>query len=324
MRNLFHKILSALNFKGRDWVVLLLALLLAFSIWLIHNLALNYNDFFNVSVVAQCNIPGHAAESSNKCEVTARCRATGYKLIRAHIGKRKAHQVAFRTSDMIHYNDDIFYITSGRLQEYSHLIFGPGVSVDYYLSDTLFFRFPYENFKKVSIEPISVVTFREQYMADGRLSVEPDSMLIYGEPYILDGVDKVYTRTINRSDVYEDISGIIGLEKIKGVRFSVDQVRYQLDVKRFVEIELNLPVRTINVPHGKSLKVYPSEAKVKLRCSFPLIEDPEKGLVLQADYNDFQNSRTGKCSLKLSNLTRGVIGYEIEPMSVSGLIEDIR
>ena len=324
MRNLFHRILSALNINGRDWVVFLLALLLAFSIWLIHNLSLNYNDFFNVSVVAQCNIPGHAVESANKCEVTARCRATGYKLIRAHLGKRKAHKVAFRPSDLVQYDADMFYMTSDRLQEYSHLIFGPGVNVEYYLSDTLFFRFPYENSKKVLIEPISVVTFREQYMADGNMTVEPDSLYIYGEPYILDGVDKVYTRTINHSDVSEDIRGMVGLEKIKGVRFSVDQVRYQMNVKRFVELELNLPVRTVNVPGGKILRVYPSEARVRLRCGFPLIEDPEKGLYLQADYNDYVNSRNGRCPLKLSGMSRGIISYQIEPVSVSGLIEGVR
>ena len=161
-------------------------------------------------------------------------------------------------------------------------------------------------------------------MADGNLSVEPDSMLIYGEPYILEGVDRVYTRAINHSDLSEDFRGVIGLEQIKGVRFSVDQVRYQQNVKRYVELDLNLPVRTVNVPQGKVLRVYPSEARVKLRCSFPLIEDPEKGLSLQADYNDYITSRTGKCILKLSGASRGVISYQIEPMSVSGLVEGIR
>ena len=170
---------------------------------------------------------------------------------------------------------------------------------------------------------ISVVTFRDQYMADGSMSVDPDSMYIYGEPYILDGVDKVYTRTISQADVSEDVSGMIGLEKIKGVRFSVDQVRYQMNVKRYVELELNLPVRTVNVPQGAILRVYPSDARVRLRCSFPLIEDPEKGLFLVADYNDYVKSRNGKCTLKLSGLSRGIIGYQIEPVSVSGLIEGI-
>ena len=83
MRNLLHRILKTLNINGRDWVVLLLALLLAFSIWLIHNLTLKYNDYMSVSVIASCSIPGHSSVSADKSEVTARCRATGYKVIRS-------------------------------------------------------------------------------------------------------------------------------------------------------------------------------------------------------------------------------------------------
>ena len=324
MRNLFHKILSALNFKGRDWVVLLLALLLAFSIWLIHNLSLNYNDYFSVSVVAECSIPGHAEESSDRCEVTARCRATGYKLLRAFFADDASHKVRFRASDMTRYDEDVFYITSSHLQEYSHLIFGPGVSVEYFLSDTLFFRFPVENCKKVPVTPISVIKYKEQYMADGPLTVVPDSVLVYGEPYLLEGIDQVYTRAINYSDVSEDLQGIVELEKIKRVRFSVDEVQYNADVKRYVEMTLTLPVKPVNVPHDKLMRVYPFEAKVNVRCAFPLTEDPEKGLVLVADYNDFADSKSGKIPLSLSSLSRDIIAYEIEPMAVSVLIENQR
>ena len=310
-----------MNINRRDWVVLLLALLLAFSIWLIHNLSLNYNDFFSVSIVAECNIQGHSVESANKCDVTARCRATGYKLIRSHIFKSIAHKVSFKPSDLIHYEEDIFFITTKNLQEYSHQIYGPGVSVEYFVSDTLFFRFPYENYKKVPVEPVSVITYREQYMPDGDITLDQDSIIIYGEPYKLEGVDKVYTRTISHSGVNDNLKGEIGLEEIKDVRFSVDQVRYSLDVKRFVEMELKLPVQPINVPQDKVLRVYPSDAIVKVRCTFPLIDDPERGLELHADYNDYMNFHVGKCPLKLSGIPRGVIRYEIAPSSVSVLVE---
>jgi hypothetical protein len=324
MRNLFHKILSALNFKGRDWVVFLLALLLAFSIWMIHNLSLKYNDYFSVSVIAECNIPGHAGLSSNKCEVTARCRATGYKLIKAHIGRGRSHRVEFKSSDMVHYEGDLYYVTSSDLQGYSHLMFGPGVSVDYFLSDTLFFRFPYENYKKVKVVPISVVSYEDQYMADGEVSVVPDSVFVYGEPYMLESVDKVFTRPITYNSLSEDVMGLVGLEKIKGVRCSVDEVKYSLQVKRFVEIAMSLPVRVKNVPNDKILRVYPSDAMVRVRCNFPLSEDPMNGLTLEADYNDYSRSLSGKCMLNLSGLSRSVINYSIEPEYVSGVVEDIR
>jgi hypothetical protein len=324
MKNLFHRILKTLNINGRDWVVLLLALLLAFSIWLIHNLALKYNDYFSVSVVAQCNIPGHVQESANKCEVTARCRATGYKLIRAHLTRRRSHKVLFNVSDMTHYKDDTFYITSDDLQGYSHLIFDPGVTVEYFLSDTLFFRFPYENCRKVPVVPISVVSYKDQYMAEGPLSIEPDSILVYGEPYQLERITEVYTRPVNYTELSDDVVGVVGLEPIKDVRFSIEDVRYSLQVKRFVEIKQSLPVRVKNVPSGKVMRVYPSEAMVSLRCNFPLIEDPLRGLVLEADYEDYIKSLSGKCPLKLSGMSRGIIDQVIEPAYVSGVIQEMR
>ena len=143
-----------MNINGRDWVVLMLALLLAFSIWLIHNLSLKYNDFLKVPVVAKCELKGHSDMSSNKCEVVARCRATGYKVIRSDLKSRKTVRVTFRPQDMVHMEDDIFYVTSSNLLEYSSYIFGADASVEYFLTDTLFFRFPYENYKKVPVVPI--------------------------------------------------------------------------------------------------------------------------------------------------------------------------
>ena len=69
MKDLINRILKALNIGGRDWAVLLLALLLAFSIWVIHNLSLKYNDYLTVSVAARCSIDGHSALASNTCDV---------------------------------------------------------------------------------------------------------------------------------------------------------------------------------------------------------------------------------------------------------------
>ena len=72
-----------MNISGRDLAVFLLALLLAFSIWLIHNLALKYNAYLDVTVQASCNIDGHSELSSDYSHVVARCRATGYNVIKS-------------------------------------------------------------------------------------------------------------------------------------------------------------------------------------------------------------------------------------------------
>lgn len=322
MRNLLHRILKTLNINGRDWVVLLLALLLAFSIWLIHNLTLKYNDYMSVSVIASCSIPGHSSVSADKSEVTARCRATGYKVIRSYIRRGRNVQIQFRATDMKHKEGDVFYVTPSDLKDYSHLIFGPEITVDYFVTDTVFFRFPFENYKKVPVLPISSVTYADQYMAEAPLKVMPDSVLVYGEPFRLENINAVYTRPINFIDLSEDITGVSKLEKIKGTRVSESEVRYELNVKRYVEIVTTVPVTVVNVPADKNMLVYPSAVEVSLKCNFPLVDNPESGLRVEADYNDLQHSLSQRCLLNVSTPSRGVISSETTPISVSCVLED--
>ena len=58
-------------------------------------------------------------------------------------------------------------MTSDDLQEYTHLIFGENVSVEYFLKDTLFFRFPYETHKKVPVYPVHILRYDSQYIGEG-------------------------------------------------------------------------------------------------------------------------------------------------------------
>ena len=323
MKGLLDKFLKSIGLSGRDWAVLLLALLLAFSIWLIHNLSLKYNDYLKVSVVAQCNIEGHSDNSINSCEVIARCRTTGYNVIRLDLkGTKKPRKVVFLPGVMKRKKDDLFYVTSSDLLEYSHLIYGDDVSVEYFVSDTLFFRFPEMEFKRVPVHPVHSISFKPQYMSVGELQVEPDSVTLYGESYRLENIDVVYTQPIKYSDLKDDIQGVIALERIKDVRFSVSDARYSLDVTRYVDIPTKMQVGVMNLPEDKEIFVLPSSISVTLKCSFPLAGNPEKNIKLQVDYNDFLKSMTGKCPVRVSELPNNVIGYELDPFYVECIVKD--
>ena len=52
MRNVFGKITEKLNISGRDAKLFIVSLLLAYSIWLIHYLSLNYTEIVRVPVQA--------------------------------------------------------------------------------------------------------------------------------------------------------------------------------------------------------------------------------------------------------------------------------
>ena len=322
MKRLYQRILQSLNISGRDLAVFLLALLLAFSIWLIHNLSLKYNDYLTASVKAQCNIEGHTNVSLNSSDVIARCRATGYKAIMSDIkAGRKPVTVAFDPSVMRYMEDDLFYVLASDLTEYTHLIYGDGVTLEYFVSDTIFFRFPEVDHKKVPVHPVYTVSYMPQHISKGNLEVIPDSVVLYGESRVLENIDRVLTEPIKHSSLSSDIQGLVRLEKIKDVRLSVSEVHYLLDVCRYVEVKVTLPVTPVNVPADKKLIPFPSSANVMLRFSFPLESDPE-GLELKADYEEYIRSLSGMCTLTLGGEPKGLISYEVEPVAVNCVLED--
>ena len=322
MRKLYHQLLQTLNITGRDLAVFLLALLLAFSIWLIHNLSLKYNDYLTASVRAQCNIEGHSNISVNTSDVIARCRATGYKAIMSDIkARRKPVTVTFDPSVMKLKEDDLFYVLGSDLTEYTHLIYGDGVTLEYFVSDTVFFRFPEVDYKKVPVHPVYSVSYMPQHISSGELEVIPDSVTLYGEARVIQNIDKVMTEPIKHSSLSSDIQGLVRLEKIKDVRMSVSEVHYLLDVRRYVEMKVTLPVTVENVPNDKKLVPFPSKAEVVMKLSFPLEGEPE-GLEVRADYNDYITSLSGACPLKLIGETKGLVSYEIDPVAVNCVLED--
>lgn len=324
MSEAFRRLFKSLGISGREWAVLLLALLLAFSTWLIHNLSLKYNDYFTVSVKALCNIEGHEYESSDQSQVVARGRATGYNVIKNGLfGTDKVRRVEFQPSVMRHLDGDRFYVTSSDLMEYSHLIFGDEVSVEYYASDTLFFRFSKVEFKKVPVYPVYSLSYKPQYMCVGEFEVYPDSVTIYGDPYRLDNISAVYTQPVKRTDLDADIKGVVGLEKISGVRYSSAEVHYSLDVNRYVEMRTKMTVSTVNVPSDKDVLILPSNVEVLLRCLYPLVTDPSHGLNLYVDYDDYISSLSGKCQVKVAgHLPKGIVSYEIFPPYVECIAGD--
>ena len=113
---------------GRDIGVFVMSLLLAFGIWLIHNLSLNYSETLSVPVIAECEIEGHSNVSANSSTVAARCRTSGFAILKGrHKAKKDAIHVKFDRGDLHESQNDYFQISSAELGNYVSDIFGDGV-----------------------------------------------------------------------------------------------------------------------------------------------------------------------------------------------------
>lgn len=302
------------NYTPKDYLALGLSLLLAFGVWFIHNLSLNYSDLVKSSFVAKCDLPGHSDMSAGASEVTARCKMSGLDIVyyKNISGKSRPSVIIVSQDNLKHYDGDVYYMTKDDLARYFHDIFGDNATLEYFVTDTVFFSFPFEDYKKVPVRAVSSISFKQQYMPTSQLRLSPDSVFVYGRRELLDDVVCVNTELIDASNVSSSVIGEADLEKIRDIRISDVRVRYELQVSRYVEQEFSVGVICVNVPAGVSAQVFPQSAMLKIKTVFPGVDDLP-GASVSVDFNDFEGSRNGKCLGTVTGLPADVIAYTLEP-----------
>ena len=300
--------------KAGDRIIFLVSLLVAFAIWFMSELSREYAGTISVPVTAECNLDGHSTLSSNTAVVSARCRTDGYRLLQERSRKeRRPVRVRFASGDLHRTGPDSFCITGNAIHTYVDQFFGGGTVVEAFITDSLVFTFPRENHRKVPVEVPLSVGYRSQYMRSAPFRVTPDSVTVYGDAERLENIVRVKTAPVTFGDVHETMHGSLRLDRVKGVRLSVEEVSYELPVSRYVELRSTVPIEVWNAPAGKRLQVFPSSAEVVLRAAFPLARDPFESFRLYVDYQDFNASLGGRCVPQPFQLPAGVLDYRLEP-----------
>jgi len=322
MKEFLHKIVRSFRLDRRDVTGLLLSLLLASSIWVLHNLSLKYTDYVTVSVVAKSSIDGRTEFSTNSADITARARCIGYSLLKVRFNRNESIVIPFREDEFHYEGGDVFYLTSKELHDHVKDFYGDGsvVETDGFVTDTVRFRFSTVSHKKVPVTINGSFTPDENYTFKGDVKLYPDSVTVYGESSRIALISEVMTKRVYKTGIDKAHSGTVKLQKVRDIRYSSDAVRYSYEVTRFVDIERTASLHVINKPMDKDIFILPSVVDVRFRCKFPYVGDPVEDAVLYVDYEDYLESRSGKCPVKVMNAGSDVLEYAVEPEYVE-LIE---
>ena len=124
MKDFFRRIYAYLKAHRKDLAVFVPSFLLAFSIWFIHNVSLRYSEILTATVAARSNLDGRRDISSNLCTVTARCRATGYTILRNKaFGGRRKHLIYIPESALKYKHGDLYAFVPESMPEFGNLVF---------------------------------------------------------------------------------------------------------------------------------------------------------------------------------------------------------
>ena len=258
--------------EGRNWIILVFSLLLAFFMWSIMKLSGNYSSYINYRLEVVSNIEGRSNVALSEGLLVIGAKATGFKIVQ-NTGEGESNILRIERVDARHLHkygedEDTFFLIPDDIRQAIQDALGADIKVESLASDTLFFKFPEQANKKVPVVANNFAAYAAQYMPFAAEVLKPDSILVYGNKAVIAGIGHVTTQAINGKDVDKTITAVVRLNPIEGVRFSTDEVFYTQEVGRYVENTVRVPVTIENAPSYANVAIIPQEVVVKYRYRF--------------------------------------------------------
>jgi hypothetical protein len=257
---------------GRNWIILVFSLLLAFFMWSIMKLSASYSSYVRYRIEASTNIPGRSNTAVSTDVLVIGAKSTGFHIIQNLQGDQ-GNALMLDEIDGKHFHKyredgDLFYLLPDNIRQKIQDALGADVKVESLATDTLFFEFPVQGNRKVAVVASSAIKYGKQFMPYSEIILKPDSVLIYGDEAVISNIHHVTTQAIKSNDTQHSLSGVVKLNPLKGVRFSQEEIFYSQEVGRFVEHTVNVPVTIGNAPSYANVAIVPQEVTIKYRQPF--------------------------------------------------------
>ncbi|MGE0020995.1 MAG: YbbR-like domain-containing protein [Draconibacterium sp.] len=176
--------------------------------------------------------------------------------------------------------------------------------------------------KTVPVEIDLNVDFVSQMHLKNKVTTNPDKVEITGPSIVLDNISAVKTKVNITNKLNASIQQEIDLIHPEKTTIVPEKVTINIEVEKYTEKELKVPVEIFNKPADVQLKLFPSE--IKLFCSvglsrFDSIKASDFGVAV--DYNSIIND-VNSLGLTIFKQPELVQNIKLNPEKVEFLIEN--
>ncbi len=296
-------------------------LIISAAIWMLNALSKNYTsnieypliytDFPDERVFVG-EMPGHLDLQIN---------THGYALLQYKMFRKPA-PISFKISafNMNRRSDSSSaYILTRYLRDQISSQLPPELQLLEIKPDTLHFQFTNRITKRVAVKPDLDFTVEKQFTIKDEIRLAPDSVDLTGPDVILDTMEFVNTEWMNLGLLTRDFKDKLRLKQIPELQYSFSRVECSIELERFTELQVPVPIDVLNLPDSILLQTFPS--RIMLTCRVGLSKyDRVEGHPFRAvvDY-ELIDERTNVLSVNVQNLPIYLLSSEYSPKSVEFL-----
>jgi hypothetical protein len=293
-------------------------LLLSSVFWFFTALSDNYT-YLTTYTINYTNLPDNLIlQNIPKSEILSQIETSGFRII-SHKLKQKSIDIdisEFVKSGKYTY----YYLPNAQVLQLQKQLKD---NVARFEVDSLFLNLDVLTSKKVPVRLVLNIDYKPGYRLKSKSYCNPDSVLVKGSEKFLDSIHFVNTKVILKNSVDESFSKEVALERSKNntVTYNIEKVLTHVEVAKYTEEQISIPITVLNLPKAMQMAVFPSDAKIIYEFSF---EDYKKidasSFAVSCNYpGDTLNN--SKLKLDLSRKPSFITDYSIHPKHVSYLIE---
>lgn len=186
--------------------------------------------------------------------------------------------------------------------------------------DTLHFQFAEKSSRLVPVKPDIHFELENQFTTVDGIILEPDSVLVTGPDVVLDTLSFVPTAHEDLGLLSRNFSEKMELARVSGLEYSVSRVMCSIELERYTEVQLNVPVVVENLPDSLSMQTFPPRIRLTCRVGLSKFErinnNPFRAVV---DYREI-GEQTRELEVGVKNIPGYLLGYEYTPRTVEFLI----
>lgn len=137
-----------------------------------------------------------------------------------------------------------------------------------FLEKEIHIPFEEKEVKTVPIIPRISVSYAPGYSSEDDLKLTPNSVTVSGPKPVLDTLTKIYTKVVKRKEVDSDLNAQVELENPEGsLTLFEAETNYNLEVQKFTERILEIPVTILNEPENAEVSLFPPVIEIKFQIS---------------------------------------------------------
>lgn len=254
--------------------------------------------------------------------VNALIKGRGYDLLWPRYGIKAPLSVDLQGTKISADGSNRYKFTTSSLKRLIQASAGTSVQVTAILPDALYISVSPVHMKKVPVKPVVRLTFAKQYMLCQPYSCIPDSITVTGALSVIDTLQFIPTKTLIISDLKKSCSETVPLAGNNSLHCQPDKVQITMEVDKFTETSLRIPVQVINLPAGLRMKTFPAEVTISFRiCVNHYKEIIPESFIVSVNYRDLKPDTTATLPVYMLQKPDFADNILIAPSEVEFILE---